>query len=71
MTFPLPAPSYLRPVQLQQIIAAVDRLTVKARIGVGLTRPAPDVTRAVAGAVRQYLGPRPCTVEITVVQIGG
>lgn len=48
-----------------------DALTVKARIGVATDRPAPDVVRAVAGAIRQHLSPRPCTVQVVVVQIGG
>ncbi|KUM33545.1 hypothetical protein [Arthrobacter sp. EPSL27] len=44
-------------------------LTVRARIGVDATRPAPEVVRAAAGAVRQYLSPRPCAVQIVVAQI--
>lgn len=48
-----------------------DSLTVKTRIGVGRAYPAPEVTRAVAGAIRKHLSPQPCAVEVVVVQIGG
>lgn len=53
------------------VAASGDSLAVKARIGVGGPRPAPEVARAVAGAIRQHLSPRRCAVEVVVVQIGG
>lgn len=53
------------------VAASGDGLTVKARIGVDRAYPAPEVTRAVAGAIRQHLRPQRCAVEVVVVQIGG
>jgi hypothetical protein len=44
--------------------------TVRTRIGVSGARPAPEVARAVAAAVRRYLGPRTVTVQVAIVQIG-
>lgn len=44
-------------------------MTVRTRIGVGGTRPAPEVARAVAAAVRRHLGPRTVTVRVGIVQI--
>ena len=48
-----------------------DGVTVKARIGVDAVHQAPDVVRSVARAVRHYVHPRRCTVEVVVVQLGG
>jgi len=47
-----------------------DMLTVKVRIGVEGSRPAPEVTREAAGAIRKYLHPRTAVVEISVVKLG-
>lgn len=47
-----------------------DGVKIKLRLGVGAPHSAPHVARAVASAIRQHLGPRPCAVEVAVVQIG-
>ncbi|MFJ4229285.1 hypothetical protein ACIPY0_19410 [Paenarthrobacter nicotinovorans] len=46
-----------------------DDVAVKARIGVGILRPAPEVAREVAAAVRRHLGNASAVVEILVVKI--
>ncbi|GAA3269524.1 hypothetical protein [Paenarthrobacter aurescens] len=43
---------------------------VKARIGVGTLRPAPQVAREVAQAVRSHLLPRVAVVEVYIVKVG-
>ncbi len=45
-------------------------LTVKTRIAVGTSRPAPTVAREVAEAVRRHLLPRPAAVDVSVVKVG-
>ena len=45
---------------------AVDVMT---RVGVSTLRPAPDVARSVAAAVRAHLSPRSATVRVQIVQI--
>lgn len=47
-----------------------DTLVVKARIGVEGSRPAPEVTREAARAIRKHLLPRAAVVEISVVKMG-
>ncbi|MFC8040993.1 hypothetical protein ACFUOZ_16695 [Paenarthrobacter sp. NPDC057355] len=47
-----------------------DGIAVKARIGVGILRPAPEVAREAAAAVRRRLGNKSAVVEILVVKIG-
>lgn len=42
---------------------------VRTRIGIGGVRPAPDVARAVAAAVRAHLSPRTVTVRVQIAQI--
>lgn len=49
--------------------ASGDTLTVKTRLGVSAAHSAPDVARSAASAVRSYLHPRTCAVEVIVVQI--
>ena len=48
---------------------AGDTAHVRTRIGVSGARPAPDVARFVAGAIREHLGPRPATVQVQIVQV--
>ncbi|UOD82896.1 hypothetical protein [Paenarthrobacter ureafaciens] len=43
---------------------------VKVRIGVGIHRPAPEVARDVAAAVRKHLRNASTVVEVLVVKIG-
>ncbi|MDI2034910.1 hypothetical protein [Paenarthrobacter nitroguajacolicus] len=45
-------------------------LAVKARIGVGILRPAPEVAREVVAAVRGHLGNATAAVEVSVVKVG-
>lgn len=47
-----------------------DVVTVKARIGVSTSRPAPEVARDVADAVRKHLLPRSAAVDVSVVKVG-
>lgn len=47
-----------------------DIITVKTRLGVNAAHRAADVARSAASAVRSYLHPRTCAVEVIVVQIG-
>ncbi|MFF2844242.1 hypothetical protein [Paenarthrobacter sp. NPDC057981] len=47
-----------------------DDVAVRVRIGVGILRPAPEVAREVAAAVRGHLGNASAVVEILVVKIG-
>jgi hypothetical protein len=49
---------------------SADAVSVKTRIGVSAGHRAPDVARSAASAVRSYLHPRTCAVEVIVVQIG-
>ncbi|WP_208750020.1 hypothetical protein [Arthrobacter sp. PM3] len=44
--------------------------TVRTRIGVSGARPAPEVARAVAAAVRRHLDPGTATVNVGIVRIG-
>ncbi|ABM10227.1 hypothetical protein [Arthrobacter sp. Rue61a] len=52
------------------VTVSPDGVAVKARIGVGTVRPAPEVAREAAAAVRQHLHPASAAVEILVVKIG-
>ncbi|MEV7663849.1 hypothetical protein [Paenarthrobacter sp. NPDC089316] len=45
-------------------------MAVKVRIGVGIFRPAPEVAREAAAAVRRHLGNPAAVVEVLVVRIG-
>ena len=52
-----------------QVEPAGTAAEVRARIGISGVRPAPDVARAVAAAVRAHLSPRTVTVRVQVALI--
>ncbi len=51
------------------IAAAGDGFRVSVRIGVGPDHHAPEVGRAVAGAIRRHLAPHPAEVQVSIVKI--
>lgn len=57
------------PLPVVHVEVGGEAVDVMTRVGVSTVRPAPEVARSVAAAVRGHISPRTATVRVQVVQV--